>query len=45
MASEVADVDEETDGAMDIEEGKHTTDEAPKELFSLESILLTVVNL
>ena len=41
MASEVGDGDEEKDEIMDIEEEKDTTDEACKELFSLESILLT----
>ena len=37
-ASEVASVDEENDGVMDIGEEKDTN-EANKELFSLESIL------
>lgn len=39
MASEAADGDEENVEVMDIEEEKDTTDEAHKELFSLESIL------
>ena len=38
MASEVGEADEEKDEVMDIEEGKDTTDEACKDLLSLESI-------
>lgn len=43
MASEEANVDKENAEVMDIEEGKDTADEAHKELFSLESILIVHV--
>ena len=43
MASEAADVDEEHNEVIDIKEGKDTTDEAHKELFSLESILTVYI--
>lgn len=39
MASEVSTADKENDPVMDIEGAKDTTNEADKELFSLESIL------
>ena len=45
MASEVTDVEEDKDEVMDLEEGKDTTDEARKELFSLESILQIYTNI
>ena len=43
MASEEVAVDKENDEVMDNEEGKDTADEAHKELFSLESILIVHV--
>ena len=42
MASEIIEGEGQTDEVVDIEDEKNTTDEACKELFSLESILLVV---